>query len=133
MGDLGEFLLTTGRTLAQMALYSPEHPSVQGRGRHVASLVVTVFLETTPELVLTTHEKEIHRQRQSGRRFPRRGGAPLSSIVGGLHGLHSLTFMRGITFDGNESVLQTGLERNAQSDDQGERLPAGPATSRTFV
>ena len=76
MNDLGEFLLTTGRTLAQMALYSPDHPSVKG-AVDASHRQLVALLETSPEIVLTTHEK-IHRQRHADRRIAGRRGAALS-------------------------------------------------------
>jgi PAS domain S-box-containing protein len=94
MSDLVEFLLTTGRTLAQMALYSPDHPSVKGAVA-VSHQLLTTLLETSPELVLTTHEKKFIVNGNVTEGLPDAAVRPFLQLLA-VHGLHSLTFLRGI-------------------------------------
>jgi PAS domain S-box-containing protein len=97
MSDLGEFLLTTGRTLAQMALYSPDHPSVKG-AVDASHEQLTSLLEDTPELVLTTHEKKFIVNGAPADALPDAAVRPFLQLLA-THGLHSLTFLRGITIE----------------------------------
>jgi PAS domain S-box-containing protein len=97
MNDLGEFLLTTGRTLAQMALYSPDHPSVKGAVDE-SHRQLTALLTSTPELVLSTHEKKLLVNGHTTDGLSEAVGRPFLQLLS-LHGLHSLTFVRGIQLE----------------------------------
>ncbi len=97
MNDLGEFLLTTGRTLAQMALYSPDHPSVKG-AVDASHRQLVELLAVAPELVLTTHEKKFIVNGTPTDGLPDAAVRPFLQLLA-VHGLHSLTFIQGITLN----------------------------------
>src|SRR5262245_978341 len=94
MSDLGEFLLTTGRTLAQMALYAPDHPSVKG-AVEASHRQLTALLQESPELVLSTHEKKFLVNGKAQEGLPDAAVRPFLQLFA-QHGLHSLTFVQGI-------------------------------------
>lgn len=95
MSDLNAFLITTGRTLAQMSLYSPDHPAVKGAVDDSHRLL-TAILKETPELTLSIHEKKLLVNAQPQTDI---GDGPLRPFVMLLNnfGLHSLTFEFGLT------------------------------------
>jgi len=94
MSNLSQFLINTGRTLAQMALYSPEHPTVKGAVSESHRLL-TVLLEETPEIVISTSDNKII---VNGRPPDDVAEAALRPFLMLLtaHDLHSLSFLKGI-------------------------------------
>jgi PAS domain S-box-containing protein len=94
MSDMGAFLLNTGRTLAQMALYAPDHPSVQGAVQSSHRQLEELLTEA-PELVLGTHEKKFIVNGTAVEGLSEAASRPFLSLLA-VHGLHSLTFLRGI-------------------------------------
>ncbi len=95
MSDLGEFLLTTGRTLAQMALYSPDHPSVKGAVNESHRLL-SKLLEESPEFVVSTHERKLIINGKTPEGTPDAALRPFLQLLA-AHNLHSLSFLKDIT------------------------------------
>jgi two-component system, OmpR family, phosphate regulon sensor histidine kinase PhoR len=94
MSTLSEFLLTTGRTLAQMALYSPEHPTVKGAVGESHKLL-TALLNEQHEIVVSTSENKVI---VNGRPPDDVSDSSLRPFLQLLtaHELHSLSFLQGI-------------------------------------
>ncbi|MCG3205139.1 MAG: Adaptive-response sensory-kinase SasA [Elusimicrobia bacterium] len=94
MSDLSEFLLTTGRTLAQMTLYSPDHPSVKGAVEESHRLL-GVLLAQDSELVVANNESKLIVNGKKPTDAPDVSLRPFLQLLT-VHNLHSLTFLRGI-------------------------------------
>ena len=58
MSELSSFLMTTGRTLSQMALYSPEHPTVKG-AIDESHRLLSSMLQNEKEILLAIHEGKL--------------------------------------------------------------------------
>ncbi len=94
MSAITEFILTTGRTLAQMALYSTDHPSVKGAIEESHRLLQQV-LQSEKELVLSSNEGKLL---VNGRVQEDVSDGSIRPFVHLLakYDLHSLSFFPGI-------------------------------------
>ncbi|MBV9080762.1 MAG: PAS domain S-box protein, partial [Elusimicrobia bacterium] len=94
MSNLSEFLINTGRTLAQMALYSPEHPTVKGTVAESYRLV-TELLAESQEVVVSTSENKVIVNGRPPEDVSEAALRPFRQLLT-AHDLHSLSFLRGI-------------------------------------
>lgn len=94
MSTLSDFLLTTGRTLAQMALYSPEHPSVQGAVEESHRLLVSM-LDQDPEVAIALNESKLIVNGKTPDGTNDAAMRPFLQLLA-AHKLHSITFLKGI-------------------------------------
>ncbi len=94
MSQLSDFLLTTGRTLAQMALYSPDHPSVKGSVEESHRLLASL-LEQTPEVVISLNESKLIINGKAPEDALEASMRPFLQLLA-THNLHSITFMKNI-------------------------------------
>lgn len=95
MSDVSDFIMTTGRTLAQMSLYSPSHPSVKGAIEESHSFLQRI-LANLPEMVLSANEGKLLVN-----------GKPLEDALEGSirpflnllakFDLHSISFLPGVS------------------------------------
>src|SRR5262249_55385831 len=83
-----------GRTLSQMALYSPEHPSVRGAVEQAHTLLSTALQESA-EIALSTHEGKLLANGRTVEDVGESATRPVLQLLQ-THGLHSLSFQRGI-------------------------------------
>src|SRR5690349_15911278 len=95
MKELESFLLTTGRTLSQMALYAPDHPQVQGAIAESQRLL-TVLLESEPEVELSVHDGKLLVNGKPAEAVGEAGVRPFLLLMANFD-LHSVTFLRGLT------------------------------------
>ncbi len=97
MSNLSEFLITTGRTLSQMSLYTMDHPSVKGAVQDSHRLLISVLSEV-PEITLSILDKKflINGKPQTG--APESALRPFVVLMNNF-GLHSLTFTVGIAHE----------------------------------
>lgn len=95
MSELANFLLTTGRTLAQMTLYSPDHPTVKGAVEESYRLL-TSLLDQTSEMVIANNESKLIVNGKTPTDAPDASLRPFLQLLA-THNLHSLTFLRGIS------------------------------------
>ncbi|MFN0117473.1 MAG: ATP-binding protein [Elusimicrobiota bacterium] len=97
MKDLSAFLITTGRTLAQMALYAPDHPAVKNMVDE-SHQALTKILTQESELILSSIEGKILVNGQPAEEVPEAALRPFLVIIN-TYGLHSMGFLKGITRD----------------------------------
>ncbi len=93
MSKLNEFLLNTGRTLAQMALYSPDHPTVKGAVDE-SHRMLTEMLTDSSELVIAMDGAKLIVNGKNPTGAPDAAVRPFLQLLK-THNLHSLTFIRG--------------------------------------
>ncbi len=104
MKNLETFLITTGRTLAQMALYSPQHPTVKGAVAESHRLISTL-LDEDPEIVIASNEKKIIVNGRAPEGVADAVVRPFLQLLT-AHNLHSLSFSRGIIPEEMESFFR---------------------------
>jgi len=97
MIDTSSFLLTTGRTLSQMALYSPEHPTVKGAIEESHRLLMLI-LAGENELVLSINEGKLLLNGKTATGVADFVIRPFLQLLIKFN-LHSLTFLPGITYE----------------------------------
>ena len=95
MSDLSEFLITTGRTLSQMSLYTLEHPTVKGTVQESHRLLTSLLVDI-PEITLSVHEKKFLVNGKPQTNVPPGALKPFIQLLNNFS-LHSLTFMAGLT------------------------------------
>ncbi len=95
MSDISDFILNTGRTLAQMALYATDHPSVKGAIVESHALLTRILTQSS-ELVLSTHEGKLL---VNGKIFEDAAEGSIRPFIALLtkFDLHSLSFHPGIS------------------------------------
>lgn len=95
MKEMVSFLINTGRTLSQMALYSPEHPSVKDAIQESHRQLTDIF-KTEPEIVISVNENKML---VNGRVIEGVNDAAARPFIQLLtkFDLHSLSFLPGIT------------------------------------
>jgi PAS domain S-box-containing protein len=95
VSDLSSFLIKTSRTLSQMALYSPEHPSVKGSVVESHQLLSSLLNENA-ELTVALNEGKVLVNGKSPEGISEATFRPFLQLLNNYN-LHSLSFMRGIT------------------------------------
>lgn len=95
MSDLQPFLVTTGRTLSQMALYSPEHPTVKGAVDESHRLLAAI-LQEQPELAIAISEGKLVVNGKPPETVPEASLRPFVQLLAKFD-LFSLSFVPGIT------------------------------------
>lgn len=95
MSDLKSFLITTGRTLSQMALYAPEHPAVKGSVEESHRLL-SDLLSDSPEYLISTHEGKFLVNGKTPEDVPESAFRPFLALLKTFN-LHSISFTSGIT------------------------------------
>lgn len=95
MSNLSKFLLTTGRTLSHMALYSLEHPTVKDAVQESHRLLTAVLTEL-PEVVISLSEGKIVVNGQIPVDIPEVALRPYEQLLSKFD-LHSISFLPGIT------------------------------------
>ena len=93
MTQLDSFLITTGRTLAQLQLYTAEHPAVKEALRE-ARRQLDEALASSSEIVLGLHENRLVVNGQPVSGSAEAASRPFLLLFAHL-GIHSLTFLSG--------------------------------------
>jgi len=122
MSDLSSFLTTTGRTLSQMALYSPDHPTVKGAieksHEHLTSL-----LNENNELTLSVHEGHLLVNGQIPEEVSGPSIRPFIQLLNSFD-LHSMSFLHGINLVEMRPFFQLAYRKDLKKSntDVGEFL-----------
>lgn len=95
MKDLPTFLLNTGRTLSQMALYSPEHPAVKESVAEAHRLLAELLTELE-EITISFNEAKLLVNGRIIEGVPEASTRPFLQLLAKFD-LHSLSFIPGIT------------------------------------
>ncbi len=95
MSDIADFLTTTGRTLSQMALYSPDHPTVKDAISESHRLL-SIILSNEKELALSSNDGKLLFNGQSPENVSEAALRPFIQLLEKFT-LHSLSFTSGIT------------------------------------
>lgn len=94
MSALNSFLINTGRTLSQMALYAPDHPAVKGAVEE-SYRALSGILSESHELVISVSESKLIVNGQEPENVPGSALRPFLQLLQ-YHNLHSLTFTEGM-------------------------------------